>query len=137
MRYLGIDIGTKRIGIALSDEMGWTAQPHSVLKHTKIENDLDEIGKIIEENEVEHIVLGLPMNMSGTESEMSTLARKYADELKKRFDFPVELWDERLSSAAAERVLLEGNMRRNKRKQVIDKVAAAYILQGFLDSKAK
>ena len=135
MRYLGIDFGTQRIGLALSDEMGWTAQPHSVLKHTSLEKDLDALAEIVRENDVGHIVIGLPRHMSGAEGEMAAMARNFADAAGQRFGLPVEFMDERLSSMAAERALIEGGVKRDKRRGVVDKVAAALILQTYLDSK--
>ncbi len=136
MRILGIDIGTVRIGVALSDAMGWTAQPLEVIRRTRPENDLDRLAELAALHDVEEIVIGLPYNMNGSAGPMAALAREFALKMQERLGLPVREWDERLSSAAAERALLEGDVRRNKRKQVIDKVAAAIILQGYLDHKA-
>ncbi len=136
MRILGIDIGTVRIGVALSDAMGWTAQPLEVIRRTRPENDLDRLAELAALHDVEEIVIGLPYNMDGSAGPMAALAREFALKMQERLGLPVREWDERLSSAAAERALLEGDVRRNKRKQVIDKVAAAIILQGYLDHKA-
>jgi len=135
MRILGLDIGTVRIGVALSDEMGWTAQPLEVIRHTSDENDIEEIRKIVEEYGVDSIVVGLPMNMDGSIGPMAEKIRKINEKLEQNFDIPIIEWDERLSSVAVERVLLEGDVRRDKRKLVVDKMAASYILQGYLDSK--
>ena len=136
MRTMGLDLGTVRIGVSLSDVMGWIAQPAVVIRRKDDESDFAEIERIIEENEVSEIVIGLPMNMDGSLGPMAEKVQKFTKELEERFNKPVYEWDERLSSVAAERVLIESNMRRDKRKHVIDKVAAAYILQGFLDKRA-
>jgi putative holliday junction resolvase len=136
MRIMGLDVGSKTVGIALSDELGWTAQGLATIKINEEENEFgfDEIGKIIKENNVEKIVVGLPKNMNGTIGPRGEASQFYANELKKRFGIPVILWDERLTTMAAERVLLEADVSRKKRKKVIDKMAASMILQGYLDS---
>jgi putative holliday junction resolvase len=136
MRIMGLDVGSKTVGIALSDELGWTAQGLSTIKINEEENEFgfDEIGKIIKENNVEKIVVGLPKNMNGTIGPRGEASQFYANELEKRFGIPVILWDERLTTMAAERVLLEADVSRKKRKKVIDKMAASMILQGYLDS---
>ena len=135
MRILGLDIGTVRIGVALSDEMGWSAQPLTTIKHSDDKTDLQEICKIVAEYNVETIVVGLPKNMDGSIGPMATKIRDFNAKLTDVCRIPVIEWDERLSSVAVERVLLEGDVRRNRRKQVVDKMAASYILQGYLDSK--
>jgi len=137
MRILGLDIGTVRIGVALSDEMGWTAQPLDVLRHKSLQADVESIAAIASEREADEIVVGHPRNMDGSVGPMAALAEQYAEALKARCGLPVTLWDERLSSAAAERALIEADVRRSKRKQVIDKVAAAYVLQGYLDYRSR
>lgn len=137
MRILGLDVGSKTVGVALSDEFGWTAQGLETIKINEDERmfGFDQIGQIIEKYEVEKIVVGLPKNMNGTIGPRGEASQFYANELEKRFDLPVFLWDERLTTVAAERVLLEADVSRKKRKKVIDKMAAAMILQGFLDSQ--
>ncbi|UQD52844.1 Holliday junction resolvase RuvX [Bacillus methanolicus] len=136
MRIMGLDVGSKTIGIALSDELGWTAQGLETIKINEDENEFgfDEVGKIIKENDVGKIVVGLPKNMNGTIGPRGEASKYYASELEKRFGIPVILWDERLTTMAAERVLLEADVSRKKRKKVIDKMAASMILQGYLDS---
>lgn len=134
MRILGLDFGTVRLGVALSDEMGWTAQPLEVIKRSDNGDELDSLARIVEEYNVDEIVIGMPFNMDGTVGPMAEAVREFAEDLKSRFELPVREWDERLSSKAAERVLIEGNIRRKKRKTLIDKVSAAMILQGYLDS---
>lgn len=136
MRILGIDLGDVRVGFALSDEMGYSAQPLQVLKKINEEQLLTTVDGLIREYGVSEIVVGLPLNMNGTAGPRAVGARAFIETLKTRVALPVHEWDERLSTAFAERVLIEGDMRRNKRKQVVDKIAAAVILQGFLDCRA-
>lgn len=137
MRIMGLDVGSKTVGIALSDELGWTAQGLETLKINEEENvfGFDEIGKIIKEYEVSKVVVGLPKNMNGTIGPRGEASQSYARELEQRFGIPAILWDERLTTVAAERVLLEADMSRKKRKKVIDKMAAVMILQGYLNSQ--
>jgi len=137
MRILGLDVGSKTVGVALSDELGWTAQGLETIKINEDEKmfGFKQIGQIIEKYEVSKIVVGLPKNMNGTVGPRGEASKFYASELERRFSLPVFLWDERLTTVAAERVLLEADVSRKKRKQVIDKMAAAMILQGFLDSQ--
>lgn len=137
MRILGLDVGSKTVGVSLSDAFRWTAQG---LKTIQINEDqgeygFEEIGTLIKENEVSKVVVGLPKNMNGTIGPRGEASQYYADELNKRFGIPVVLWDERLTTVAAERVLLEADVSRKKRKKVIDKMAASMILQGYLDSQ--
>jgi putative Holliday junction resolvase len=137
MRVMGLDVGSKTIGVAISDALGWTAQG---LKTIQINEDQEEYGfhemeNLIKEHEVSKVVVGLPKNMNGTIGPRGEASQFYADELHKRFGVPVILWDERLTTVAAERVLLEADVSRKKRKKVIDKMAAAMILQGYLDSQ--
>jgi putative Holliday junction resolvase len=137
MRTMGLDVGSKTVGIALSDEFGWTAQGLTTLKINEEENvfGFDELGKIITENEVNKIVVGYPKNMNGSIGPRGVSTQVYARELEERFGLPVVLWDERLTTVAAERVLLEADLSRKKRKKVIDKMAAMMILQGYLNSQ--
>ncbi|WP_026572358.1 Holliday junction resolvase RuvX [Bacillus sp. UNC438CL73TsuS30] len=137
MRIMGLDVGSKTVGVALSDELGWTAQGLKTLKINEEKNEFgfDEIGQIIKENQVSQVVIGLPKNMNGTIGPRGEASQNFAAELERRFDVPTVLWDERLSTMAAERVLLEADVSRKKRKKVIDKMAAVMILQGYLNSK--
>ncbi|MGA9227897.1 MAG: Holliday junction resolvase RuvX [Mesobacillus sp.] len=137
MRTMGLDVGSKTVGIALSDELGWTAQGLETLKINEEENvfGFDELGKIIKEYEVSKVVVGLPKNMNGTIGPRGEASQFFARELEERFGVPVVLWDERLTTVAAERVLLEADVSRKKRKKVIDKMAAMMILQGYLNSQ--
>jgi len=137
MRMMGLDVGSKTVGVALSDAFGWTAQGLTTVAINEAagEYGFSEVEKILKEYEVSTIVVGLPKNMNGTIGPRGEASQFYADELKKRFGIPVVLWDERLTTVAAEKLLLEADVSRKKRKKVIDKMAAAMILQGYLDSK--
>jgi putative Holliday junction resolvase len=137
MRILGLDVGSKTVGIAVSDELGWTAQGLKTLKINEENNQFgfDEIGQLIKEYQVNQVVVGLPKNMNGTIGPRGEASQFYAHELEERFAVSTVLWDERLTTMAAERVLLEADVSRKKRKKVIDKMAAVMILQGYLDSK--
>ena len=137
MRILGLDVGSKTVGVSLSDAFGWTAQGLKTIQinEDKGEYGFEEIGTLIAENEVSKVVVGLPKNMNGTIGPRGEASQFFADELNKRFGVPVVLWDERLTTVAAERVLLEADVSRKKRKKVIDKMAASMILQGYLDSQ--
>lgn len=137
MRILGLDVGSKTVGVALSDEFGWTAQGLKTLKINEEKNEFgfDEIGEIIKEYTVDTVVVGFPKNMNGTIGPRGEASQVFASEIEKRFEVPAVLWDERLTTIAAERVLLEADMSRAKRKKVIDKMAAVMILQGYLNSK--
>ena len=134
MRIMGLDIGTKTIGIALSDEFGWTAQPLTTLKRTNIRSDIKELIGIIKDHSVQKAVVGLPVNMDGSLGFRAASVLKFVDRLKTETGVPVVTWDERLSTAAVERVLISGDVTRRKRKEAVDKMAASYILQGYLDS---
>ena len=137
MRILGLDVGSKTVGIAICDEFGWTAQGLKTLKinEEKSEFGFDEIGQLIKEYEVSEVVIGLPKNMNGTIGPRAEASQQYANEIERLFQVPTVLWDERLTTMAAERILLEADVSRKKRKKVIDKMAAVMILQGYLDSK--
>lgn len=137
MRWLGLDYGDRRIGVALSDEMGWTAQGLTVIERKTPETDLRHIGDLVRDHNVSGIVLGLPKNMNGTIGPRGDICIAFAETLRETLKLPVHLWDERLTTVSAERTLLEADVSRKKRKQVIDKMAALLILQGFLDSKTK
>jgi putative Holliday junction resolvase len=135
MRRLGLDYGDRRIGVAVSDEFGWTAQALEVIGRTNPEADLARIAELVRELGVKEVVVGLPKNMDGTIGRRGEICMAFADRLRERLDVPVVLWDERLSTVSAERTLLEADVSRKKRKQVVDKMAAAIILQHYLESK--
>lgn len=133
MRIMGFDLGEKTIGVAMSDALKLTAQPVKVIKRSR--KEMEEIEALIKEYDVEEIVLGYPRNMNGTYGERARLTEEFSRTLQDRFSLPVKLWDERLSTVGAGRALLEADLSRAKRKKVIDKMAAVFILQGYLDSK--
>lgn len=130
MRILGFDFGTRFIGVAVSDELGLTAQGVRVIKRSP--HEWEEIAGLIETYQPERLVVGLPRNMNGTYGPSADAAREFARELEERFKHSVDFWDERLSTVGAQRSLLEADLSRKKRKQVIDKMAAVFILEGYL-----
>ncbi|SDY88092.1 Holliday junction resolvase RuvX [Tindallia californiensis] len=132
-RILGLDIGDRTIGVAVSDPFGWTAQGVTTIKRSDLPKDLEELGKIVEEYKVTKMVVGIPKNMNGTFGPQAEKVRELVKEIVKQITIETVEWDERLSTKMAERSLIEGDMRRNKRKKVIDTVAAVCILQGYLD----
>lgn len=136
MRIMGLDVGEKRIGIAISDQLGWTAQGHSVLARRNLQGDLERLGELCSANEVGTIVVGFPRNMNGTIGPKGIEIMEFGQLLQENLGLPVEYWDERLTTVAAERMLVEANVSRRRRKQVIDKIAAVNILQGYLDRQA-
>ena len=135
MRLLGLDFGTKRIGVALSDEMGWTAQGLTVIQRKGNEKDIEKIGRLVLEHGVEGIVLGLPLNMDGSEGKSAEAVRRFAGLLEERLKIAVHLWDERLTSWEAEGILKEAQVKPKKRKQVVDKLAASLILKSYLEAQ--
>ncbi|AKL95243.1 holliday junction resolvase [Clostridium aceticum] len=137
VRIMALDVGDKRIGVALSDLMGWTAQGLETIERSNIKKDLQRIEEIINQHQVGKVVIGLPKNMNGTLGPQSEKVIEFTERLKKRINIECVFWDERLTTVAAERSLIEADMSRKKRKTVIDKVAATYILQNYLDSVSK
>lgn len=129
----GLDLGTKTIGVALSDLRRSVATPTTVIRREKFTLDAAALLKIVTERQVVGIVLGLPLNMDGSEGPRVQSTRAFARNLEKLTPLPITFWDERLSTVAAERALLEADASRKRRKEVIDAVAAGYILQGALD----
>lgn len=137
MKILGLDVGEKTIGVAVSDAFGWTAQGIKTIKWDGMFKTVeDELKNLIHEYQIEKIVVGLPKNMNGTIGERGAACQQFAAKLQDTFNIKVELWDERLTTMAAERVLLSADMSRAKRKKVIDKMAAVIILQSYLDAKS-
>jgi putative holliday junction resolvase len=138
-RTLGLDFGDKRIGIAISDEMGWTAQGLKTIDRRSIEKDLGEIERVINEySNVGRIVVGMPFNMDGSEGERVEITRKFIAHLEKKFGLPVIEVDERWSSLEAERFLVEeADVSRKKRKGKVDQMAASLILQTYLESSKR
>lgn len=136
MRIMGLDLGDKKIGVALSDPLGLTAQGLEVVANKG--SNAAVIGRIKEiagRYQVEKVVVGLPKNMDGSSGPRAEKARAFARQLARELELPVEMWDERLTTAAAERLLIGADVSRSRRKQVIDKMAASLILQGYLDSR--
>ncbi|MFC0522512.1 Holliday junction resolvase RuvX [Pontibacillus salicampi] len=137
MKKIGLDVGEKTIGVAISDAFGWTAQGITTIRWAEGEFDdaFQKLDPYMKEHEVDKLVVGLPKNMNGTIGERGEACQLFAEKAKAYFQLPVELWDERLTTMAAERVLLDADVSRSKRKKVIDKMAAVMILQSYLDAK--
>lgn len=135
MKIMGLDYGDRRIGVALSDVFGWTAQGLEVIDRRREGIELERITALVKEHEVSEIVVGLPKNMNGTIGPRGEICMEFAEMLRESLCLPVHLWDERLSTVSAERTLVEADVSRKKRKQVVDKMAASLILQNYLDSK--
>lgn len=136
-RIMGLDFGTKRMGVAISDGLLLTAQGRDSIYRTDLASDLEVIKKLIVENDISEVVVGLPLNMNGTYSAKTTETVEFVNNLAKVAAVPVKTWDERLTSLQAERALLEANMSRAKRKKLSDKLAAQIILQNYLDFKKR
>ena len=138
MRILGLDYGDKTVGVAVSDPFGWTAQGLEIIKRNsenEYKQSLGRLAEIIKEYEVDTIVLGYPLNLDGSVSERCKKTEAYKERMERRFTgIPVVLWDERLSTVAAANFLMEAGLNNGQRKGVIDKMAAVYILQGYLNS---
>ncbi|KXL51848.1 putative holliday junction resolvase [Anaerotignum neopropionicum] len=138
MRILGLDYGDKTIGVALSDPLGWTAQGMEIIRRenpAEYKKSLKRLSELVEEYQPEAIVLGYPKNLDNSEGERCVKTKAFAERLEKRFPkVKLVLWDERFSTIAAERALREAELSHEKRKRVIDKMAAVHILQGYLDS---
>jgi putative Holliday junction resolvase len=132
-KLLGLDLGTKTIGVAVSDGLRMTATPLETIQRTKFTNDAARLIELIEENVAVALVLGLPLNMDGSEGPRVQSTRAFARNLAPKTLLPILFWDERLSTAAVNRMLIEADTRRDRRAEVVDKLAASYILQGFLD----
>lgn len=133
-RVLGIDLGSRRIGVAVSDGLGLTAQPRSTLERKGGMRDMESVRKALTEADADRIVLGLPLDPEGNEGDAARRARDFAEKLRVNLQVPVDLVDESFSTVEAEEVLLAANVSRAKRKQVVDKLAAAVILQRWLDA---
>jgi putative Holliday junction resolvase len=136
MKVLGLDIGEKRIGIAVSDELGYTAQGIKVLNRRDMDDDLGAINELIVAEKVSKIVVGLPKNMDGSLGDSAQKVLSFVSKMEESLSVPVILWDERWTTSEATRVLLQADLSRKKRRKVVDKVAAVLILQGYLDSLA-
>ncbi len=134
MRILALDIGARRVGVAVSDPLGWTAQGLPTLARENDSQVIEAVQEIVRELDVERVVIGLPRNMNGTVGPQAKKALAFADALRAALQLPVDTWDERLTTVAAERSLAEGGLDGRKRRRSVDRVAAQLILQGFLDS---
>ncbi|OGQ00852.1 MAG: Holliday junction DNA helicase RuvA [Deltaproteobacteria bacterium RBG_19FT_COMBO_46_12] len=132
MRIMGLDVGSKTIGVAISDELGITAQGFKTIKRKAMEDDLRELYTIISQFQIEKIVVGLPKNMDGSLGKQAEFVLGWIEDLKNKIQLPIETWDERLSTVEASKTLLKADLSRKKRKGVIDKLAAVLILQGYL-----
>ena len=136
-RVMGLDVGQVRVGIALSDPLHVTAQPHSVLTRKNLEADLQAIEQLVRQESIQTVVVGWPRTLRGKASESTRAAEAFAEALRRYLsaDVTVELWDERLTTVQAEAALIEADVRRKKRKKTVDKIAAALILQNYLDCR--
>lgn len=134
IRILGLDVGSVRVGVALSDPLGMTAQPLEVINRRE-QDPWDRIAALVEEHDVERVVVGQPLRLEGDEGPAVAAVNEFIAKLTERIEVPIETWDERLTTAQAERMMIEGGVRRKKRRQSIDRVAAALILQSYLDAR--
>lgn len=132
-KILGLDLGTKTIGVAVSDGMRYSASPLETIKRTKFTQDAERIIALVAENNAVALILGLPLNMDGTEGPRVQSTRAFARNLSQKLALPIAFWDERLSTSAVTRMMIEADLRRDRRAEVVDKLAASYILQGALD----
>ncbi|MBS5646783.1 MAG: Holliday junction resolvase RuvX [Lachnospiraceae bacterium] len=140
MRIMGLDFGSKTVGVAVSDPLGITAQGIEIVRRTsenKLRKTLARIEELVTEYEVTEIVLGFPKNMNNTIGERAEKSLAFKEMLERRTGLPVVMWDERLTTVAANRTLIEGGVRRENRKDYVDMLAAVYILQGYLDSRER
>ncbi len=133
MRIIGLDLGQKNIGVAVSDPLGFTAQGLTTIRRSSKENDINEIKKICDEYNAELLLIGLPKNMNGTIGPSGEIVMEFGELCKEKINIEIKFWDERLTTVAAHRAMLEADLSRSKRKKIVDKVAATYILQGYLD----
>lgn len=136
-RLLGLDVGNRRIGMAVSDLLGITAQGIDTLQRRNKRTDFQQLAKVIRQYNVAEIVVGLPLRLSGAESAQTEKVTTFAEELRTKFSIPVHLWDERLTSVQANRLLREAELSIEKRAASVDRMAAVLILQSFLDSRSR
>jgi putative holliday junction resolvase len=137
MRAFGLDVGTRTVGVALSDALGITAQALTTLRRSGLRADLAALRRLAEAHEVTSAVVGLPLNMDGSEGPSAARSRAFGQALAKALDVPVHYWDERLTTVAAHRALRESHLSAERRREVVDQVAAALILQGWLDAQRR
>ena len=137
MRVLSLDVGDRTIGIAASDALGLTAQGVETIRRKSLQQDLGRLAELMQTYETKKLIVGLPKNMDGTQGERCKIVRDFADKVQQAIpETEIVFWDERLSTVAASRSLIEADVSRRKRKKVIDKMAAVFILQGWLDSQS-
>lgn len=134
-RTMGIDLGDRRIGLALSDPMNIIASPHSVIDRKKTSDHLFQIERLIKDLQITRLVVGLPLNMKGEDTKQTTIVREFVDELKNRIDIPVIIVDERWSSISAKKILSDSGVKTGHEKDHVNAMAASIILQEYLDSK--
>ena len=132
-KLLGLDLGTKTIGVAISDGMRYSATPLETIRRQKFTQDAERLLQLIAENNAVGVILGLPLNMDGSEGPRVQSTRAFARNLAQKTGIPIAFWDERLSTSAVTRTLIEADVRRDRRAEVVDKLAASYILQGALE----
>jgi putative pre-16S rRNA nuclease len=137
MRILALDVGTKTIGVAVSDELGIAAHGVTTIKRVGVKRDVEALRKIINQYHPSEILVGVPYNIDGTVGKRGQDILKFAEKIKKTFSLPVEFWDESFSTVGAEKMLIEADVSRRKRKKVIDKMAAVFILEGYLEKKRR
>jgi putative Holliday junction resolvase len=135
-RILALDHGSKRIGVALSDELGWTAQPLETFERRSLDRDIAHIQDLVRTHEVGQVLLGLPLRLSGEEGPAVQAVRRFVDRLAEALPVPVVTWDERMTTKAAEELLIAADVSRKKRKGAVDRVAAAILLQSYLEAHA-
>lgn len=136
-RILALDHGTKRIGVALSDELGWTAQPLETFERRTLDRDIAHIQALVRVHEVGQVLLGLPFRLSGEEGPAAQAVRRFVERLQAALPVPVVTWDERMTTKAAEELLIAADVSRKKRKGAVDRVAAAILLQSYLEAHAQ
>jgi putative Holliday junction resolvase len=132
-RLMGLDVGEKTIGMAVSDALLSIATPHDTIRRSKFSKDLEALQKVVKDRNVGGFVIGYPINMNGTEGPRCQSTRQFARNIYEKLALPCFLWDERMSSLAVERMMTEGGLSRNRKAELVDKLAASYILQGALD----
>jgi putative Holliday junction resolvase len=136
-RVLGLDLGERRVGVALSDPLGITAQGRETMTRHGRRKDLGALAALVREEDVQRVVIGLPLRLDGTAGPAAEEAQRFAADLESVIDIPVELWDERLTTVEAERAMTDAGVRRRKRRDHVDRLAAVLILQSWLDAQAE
>ena len=135
-RILALDYGTKRIGVALSDELGWTAQPLETFERRTLDRDIAHIQQLVNAHDVREVLIGLPLRLNGEEGPAVQAVHLFVDRLGEALPVPIVMWDERMTTRSAEELLIAADVSRKKRKGVVDRVAAAILLQGYLEAQS-